>query len=381
VIYFGVDPGAAGSLFAGKFAVRVLTQIAVIAVLGATGYGAWYGYQQYYVTAAPTQGQNRASNAIPVEVAAARIGTVSEVVEAVGTARANEAVVITAKQPGFVKTINFTEGQTVPAGTILVELESRERKAELDAALSLRDESRRAFERAEQLFQRGAFADARVKDLKGQLEGAEARVSAAQARLKDLVITAPFGGRVGMREVSAGALVQPGATLTTLDDTERVKIEFSVPETALARLKPGLSVAASTAAYGKERFRGTVTVIDTRIDPLNRAVRVSSLFDNRDGRLKPGMFMTVELVLDQRDQAVLVPEEAVVPAGDRQVVFVVESGRAKRREVTIGRRQGGEVEIFEGVKAGDAVITTGLQRVRDGIAVQPRRVAAPANQS
>jgi membrane fusion protein (multidrug efflux system) len=216
-----------------------------------------------------------------VEVAPVRTGVVFEKAEAVGTARANESVTITAKQTGFLASFAFQEGQQVKAGQILIEMETRERKADyeqaqndLDQARANRDDFRQKLERARQLKASGAITQARVDELDAQFRAAEARVRSAEARtrsldarLDEVRITAPFEGRVGLRQVSVGALVQPGTVITSLDDLSRIKLDFSIPENFLGKLRSGLPVFARSSAYPNRVFEGMVRAIDTRVDP------------------------------------------------------------------------------------------------------------------
>ena len=243
----------------------------------------------------------------------------------------------------------------------------------------MRDDTRQKLERARQLKSTGAITQARVDELDSQLRAAEARVRSGEARtrsldarLEDTRILAPFDGRVGMRQISVGTLLLPGTAITTLDDLSRIKLDFSIPENFLGKLRSGLAVFARSGAYPGRLFEGTVTVIDTRVDPVTRAVRVNAVFDNRDEALKPGMFITVELALERRDNAILVDEEALVPEGARQYVFVVRDNRAVRVEVKLGNRQQGTVEVVEGLKAGEQVIVRGTSRVRPNQSVTPR---------
>jgi membrane fusion protein (multidrug efflux system) len=209
-----------------------------------------------------------------------------------------------------------------------------------------------------------------VDELETLARGAEGRVRQTQARIEELRLTAPFSGRVGLRQVSPGALIQPGTPVTTLDDISRVRVEFSVPEVYFARVQVGSRVIARSAAYGSRRFEGRVAIMDTRIDPATRTMRLISEFDNADEALKPGLFLTVELVLESRPRALLVPEEALDPLGDRNFVYAIRDGRARRVEVQLGLRLAGEVEIREGLSANDQVVVRGLQRLREGAPVR-----------
>ncbi|MBI4184644.1 MAG: efflux RND transporter periplasmic adaptor subunit [Proteobacteria bacterium] len=375
--------------------MRVLTQIAIILALAAAGGGIWYGWQQWEPggQSAAAQTGGRGGGPLAVQVLPARLGNVTDSVEAVGTARANESVVVTAKQPGNVAVIAFKEGQRVRTGELLIGLETREREADLDQAqaefeqvMAMRDDARQRLDRARSLRGGGNVTEARIDELdaalraaEGRVHAAEARVRALQARLDDVRIVAPFAGRVGLRQVSLGALIQSGAPITTLDDVSRIKLDFSVPETFVGRLRLGLTVFARSDAFPKRAFEGSITAIDTRVDPVTRAVRVNALFDNPDETLKPGMFLSVELVLEKRDNVILVPEEAIVPEGTRHFVFVVRDGRLRRTEVKLGARLEGEVEVVQGLAAGAEVVVRGVQRARDGQAVTVQPLARPTS--
>lgn len=348
--------------------MRLPLQIAAAVAIIAIGGGVWYMTGQ---GGTKTPGQQQAT-ARPVSVVAAHAtrGDIAVTFDAVGTLRANEAVTLTAKTAGLVKSINFTEGQLVEAGSVLVELDDREARANLAVAEAGRRNTAQLLDRARALLVRQNVAQARVDELSLLLAGNDAEVRAVQARLQDLAIRAPFTGYTGLRQVSPGALVRPADVVTTLDDTRTVKLEFTVPEASLRKLRQGMEIAALTSVYPGQTFVGTVTAIDTRVDSVTRTVTAVARIDNPDNRLRPGMFMTVQLTLDNRTNIVLVPEEALVPVGDRQFVFMVVSGKVERRPVTIGARSRGVVEVAEGLQGGELVITRGVQKVRDGMPVQ-----------
>lgn len=321
--------------------------------------------------AAPTVPQRGGPGGpVGVAVAPVRIGQVLDRTEAVGTVRARNAVVITAKVTGIVTNIRFEEGQKVAAGDMLMDMEASALRAELDQARAQYDDARSQVQRARQLQAGQSIAAQRLETLEAQSRQAEGRVRQSAARLEELRIAAPFPGRVGLRQVSVGALVQPGTVVTTLDDIARVRVEFSVPEVFLARVRVGSQVTARSSAFGDRSFTGTVAVIDTRIDTNTRTVRVISEFDNADEALKPGLFMTVELVLATRANALLIPEEAIDPLGNRSFVYAIRDNRAKRIEVRLGQRLRGEVEVVSGIEAGDVVVVRGIQRLRNDAPVR-----------
>lgn len=362
--------------------MRTISQVAVLALIGGAG-AAWHFYGEQVGLPPPMQvlgiqsaqragggGGGAAGGPVGVIVQPVRVAPVVERVESVGTVRAREAVTITSKVAGIVEQIRFTEGQRVNAHETLVQLDAAALRAELDQARALLDDARNQLVRARQLQPGQTIAAQRLETLEALARQAEGRVRQAEARLEELRVTAPFSGRVGLRQVSPGALIQPGTAITTLDDTERVRVEFSIPEVHLARIRTGSGVTARSSAYGNRRFEGTVTVIDTRIDPATRSVRVVSEFDNADEALRPGLFLTVELVLEERERALLVAEEAIDPVGDRAYVFVVRDGRARRQQVTLGLRLPGEVEVREGLNAGEPVVVRGIQRLRNDLPVR-----------
>jgi membrane fusion protein (multidrug efflux system) len=358
--------------------MRKRTQLIVLALLASAG-AAWQIYGGEAGLPRPMallglEKRNAAAAVAPagpvnVAVSPVRTGTVIERAESVGTVRAREAVTITAKTPGIVSAIRFQEGQRVPAGETLIVLDDAALRAEMDQARALLDDARSQLQRAQRLSS-GVVAEQRVDTLQAAARGAEGRVRQVQARLDDTRVTAPFAGRVGLRSVSLGALVQPGTLVTTLDDISRVRVEFSVPEVYVARVQPGSIVSARSAAYGDRRFQGTVTVADTRIDPATRSVRLISEFDNPDEALRPGLFLNIELNLQTRDDALMIPEEALDPVGERAFVFVVRDDRAQRVEVTLGQRLSGEVEVVRGVAASDLVVVRGIQRLRNNLPVR-----------
>ena len=180
-------------------------------------------------------------------------------------------------------------------------------------------------------------------------------------------MVAPFTGRVGLRQVSIGAVIGPDTAITTLDDIDPIKLSFAVPETALAQLSAGQTVAARSAAYPDEAFTGRVQFIDTRIDVATRAVTVEAAVDNPDGRLKPGMFMAVTLTLDPGPDMPTIPETAMIREGRLAYVYVAGAdGIAKRRIIEPGRRQDGLIEVLKGLEPGEPVVVAGHQRLRDG---------------
>jgi membrane fusion protein (multidrug efflux system) len=297
-------------------------------------------------------------------------------VQALGTARANESVEIRPRVPSIVTRVAFEEGQLVETGDLLVELENSEIRAGLAVAEAALSESRSTYKRSESLIGTAAISASSLEQLRAVMHVDEAQVEAARARLANTVIRAPFNGRVGLRRVSPGSFVDTATVITTLDDTDTIKLDFTIPETFLTVVRNGMKIVARSLVYPDHVFTGSVASIDTRLDPVARSVQVRALLPNPEGLLKPGMFMTVDLQRDRGD-VLMAPEEAIVPERDEQYVYEVVDGTVARRRVTLGRRVPGLVEIADGLEPGAVVVTEGTHKIQDGSAVEPvRRHAA-----
>lgn len=291
-------------------------------------------------------------------------------VEAVGTARANESVEIRPQISQTVRRIAFTEGQRVEKGDVLIELDDAEALAAVASAKAALVDAQSRYGRAQELYKSELTSASDLETLEARRDAARAALDAAEARLAETVVSAPFGGWVGLRRVSLGALVGPSVVVTTLDDTDPVKLDFDVPETALGRLAVGLPVEAHSAAWPDTTFDGKVASIDTRVDPVSRSVTVRARVANPGGLLRPGMFLTVDL-LHRGVTAIMIPEQAIVPEQSEQFVMVVGDGNAvEKRRVTTGRRRPGQVEILSGLDEGELVIAEGTQKVRPGDTVE-----------
>ncbi len=310
--------------------------------------------------------------ASPVIVTEARIDRFEDRIEALGTLRANESIIISTTITETIGAIHFDDGARVEAGQLLVELTSTEERALLEEAKVTVAEAERQFERVKSLHAQRQAPLSLLDERQREWEAAQARVKAIEARLADRMIRAPFDGMLGLRNVSLGALVEPNDIITTLDDISSMKLELPVPSRFISALRTGLPVVARTEAFPGDAFSGMVTAIDTRIDPVTRSVMVRAQLPNPDGRLRPGLLMNIELSRDIRDNIVM-PEEVLIPLGDSNFVLVVDeadNNTVLRREVRIGARRAGQVEILEGLSPGEKVISHGAIRVRAGDRVE-----------
>ena len=319
---------------------------------------------------------------LPVKAAVARSGTVTAEITAVGTLLADESVVIRPEVAGRVTAIHFKEGQTVGAGMRLVTLDATEVRAQVDATRADERLSAQRAQRAAELFTKNFISQQALDDAREAYRKATARRQEDEARLAKTEIRAPFAGTVGLRQVSAGAYLRAGDDIVRLDRIDALKLDFRVPEVFLGRLRKDQPVALRVDAYPGENFTGQVYALETTVDDKTRTVLTRARVANPGGRLKPGMFARVTLELGSRANAVLVPEQALVPRGDRNFVFKVIEGRAALAEVAIGSRSPGEVEITKGVAAGEIVVTDGQMKLQNGTPVtivpdKPPAGAAP----
>lgn len=290
-------------------------------------------------------------------------------VEAVGTALANEQVVLSAPVTERIEALNFADGGFVAKGQVIARLAVGQEKAELAAAEATALQAGQQLQRIQALKDRGFATGATLEQQVALSNAARANAQLARASIGDRVIRAPFGGWVSLRTVSPGAIVTAGTPIATVSDISRIKLDFTIPETRLAMIRPGMPIKAVSAAWPDRPFNGTIATIDPVIDPATRAVKVRAILPNPDKALKPGMLLTVSVLARQR-QSLSVPELSVVGDGDERFVFIVEDRTARRVKVDIGIRQDGRVEILGGVKPGQMVVTEGVVKLTDGVTVR-----------
>lgn len=313
-----------------------------------------------------------------VIVEEARKEKIFDTIEALGNLRANETVNLNALVTEKVTAIKFEDGQRVKAGDILVEMTSAEESALLNEEQSRVDEALRQVNRIKPLIEQGAASTATLDAQQREYKTAKSRLEAIRSKMADRIITAPFDGILGLRNISVGTLLQPGMIITTLDDDSVMKLDFDVPSVFLSSIKEALPIKVSTKAFAGKYFEGLVSSVDSQINPVTRSFKVRALIPNPDLTLKPGLLMIVELLKNER-MAVMVSEESVLMEGDKTFVFVAEPEGEKmvasKRKVTIGLRQPGRIEIMQGLAEGEKVIAHGIMRLNDGaeIAIRANR--------
>ncbi|NJN51318.1 MAG: efflux RND transporter periplasmic adaptor subunit [Gammaproteobacteria bacterium] len=276
---------------------------------------------------------------------------------------------LTAKLTETVSEINFSDGDYVDKGHVLVVLTNEEQTALLDEAKANFDDAKRQLTRIEGLAQQGSVPISQADEARARHDASRARYEAIVARLDDRLIRAPFAGVLGFRQVSPGTLITPSTSITTIDDVSIIKLDFTIPEVYLAAVRRGLSITAESPAFPGRRFEGSVTNIDSRIDPVTRSAVVRAHIANPDRALRPGMLLTVA-VEREKITGLVVRESAVLQVADSAFVYQVIDGHARRTPVETGLRAPGVVEITAGLQEGDVVVTEGMIKLRDGVPVE-----------
>jgi membrane fusion protein (multidrug efflux system) len=351
----------------------------VLGAVAAALAGGIHFWQKTSVRAAISPEAERSNGKAPnrpvaVEVAGLTVDTVIERVQAVGTLQPNEAVTVVPEIAGRIVRIAFTEGQAVQAGEVLVELDAAILKAELSKARAELALARADHDRAVTLAAQGMSTLRERDETQGALDAAQANLELAQARLQKTTLRAPLSGIVGLRAVSAGAFVAVGQRIVDLTSIHPLKLDFRVPELALADVRRGQAVQVTVDARAGRSFSGEIYAIDPVVDVAGRAIRIRARVPNPKGELSPGLFARVQVVVARRENALLLPESAVFARDDKTYVFRVVDGRAVRTAVVLGQRRPGFVEVREGLARDARVVTAGQQQLRDGA---PVKVAEP----
>lgn len=334
----------------------------LVALLCFLGYLYWQSQQ--------TQTTNRGfGGATAVKTAIVSTRPMSREVSAIGTGIANNSVQLIAPSSEFLVELNISEGQKVQQGQVIARLNDVQQKSRVAELESVLVEQTRQLERLKNLATSQATAQSLLDEQQTRVNSTLAQLETARKQLADMTIRAPFSGYLGLRQVSNGAFINAGTVITTLDDLDKLRVQFSIAERFLSEVAVGMLVTITNVAYGNKRFTGQVSAIDTRLDPVTRSVTVHGLIDNSELLLRPGMLLNVRLELENRE-VLQVSERALVPQQNRQYVFVVNSeNRVQQREVQIGQRIPGWVEILSGLQDGDEVVIEGVQKVRTGMPI------------
>jgi membrane fusion protein (multidrug efflux system) len=354
------------------------TLVAVVGIAAAGGAAWWYqhkmpaagGSTKAIAPASAPAGAGAPSGPAAVEVARATALRLEDDAVAVGSLRSKQGVMLRPEVSGRVARIGFSDGQRVRRGQLLVQLDDTLQRAQLQQAQAQASIARTNLQRNRELLAQNFVSASAVDQSAAALEVAEAQVALASAQVERMRIVAPFDGVAGIATVNLGDYVKDGADLVNIEDASSMSVDFRLPERYLSRLKAGQPVDVQVDALPGRSFQGRIDAIDSQIDAEGRALLVRARLPNPKGELKAGMFARARTVFAVREQAVVVPEEALVPLGGKQfLVKVVDSPAGKvsqRLEARIGLRLPGRVEIVEGLAAGDLVVTAGQARLMRG---------------
>jgi len=354
--------------------------IVALALVLAAGGGYWIGNSNKPApaVASPAKGGPAAAGgaqSVPVETAAVEAIRLPQAITAVGSLRSDESITLRPEVAGRIASIQFQEGQRVAKGATLVRLDAAINQAELQQARANQVLAKSKFDRAVDLA-KSKFISGQARDeAENNLKVAEAALQLVEARLAKTEIKAPFSGIIGLRSVSVGDYVKEGADLVNLESIDPLKVDFRVPEVYLRQVQAGQPLEITLDAYPNKTFDGRVLAVNPLLDAAGRSVVIRAQVKNQDASLRPGMFTRVRLITKNVAEALVVPEEALVPQGSDKFLFKVVDNVAVRTKVEVGQRREGKAEILSGVALGDIVVTAGQQRLRDGVAVS--RSTAP----
>jgi len=303
---------------------------------------------------------------MPVRAQPAKVAPAVDDASAIGSLRADEAIVIRPEIAGRIARIAFMEGQAVKKGALLVVLDAAELRAVLASSTAQAKLEAQRLERAEDLFRKKFISEQGLDESRSNHARARAKQREDEARLAKATVRAPFSGVAGLRQVSEGAYLAAGTDIARLEKIDQLKLDFRMPEVFLGKLKTGQVVRVGVDAFPGSAFTGAIFAIEPAVDEQTRTVLVRARIENTGLKLRPGMFARVVLQLGTRAEAVWVPEQSIVPRGRDNFVFRIVSGKADQVKVRLGVRKVGEVEILKGINAGDLIVTEGAERIRPG---------------
>ena len=358
---------------------------ALLCVALAAGAGFWFGAQRANApgdvpgAAAATKGTAPVGTPMVVEATKVVRQPLPQTITAVGSLRSDESVTLRPEVAGRVNAILFKEGQNVSKGMTLVRLDPAINQAEVQQAKANLVLAKSKFDRAVELSQRNFISGQAKDEAENNLRVAEAAVALVEARLAKTEIKAPFAGVIGLRVVSVGDYVKEGADMVNLESIDPLKVDFRVPETYMRQVQPGQTLTVTFDALPGRKFDGKVLAVNPLIDAAGRSVVIRAIVRNADTSLRPGMFTRVNLITRDDKDALVIPEQAIVPQGDEQFVFRIVDGKAARVKVDIGQRRDGKVEVLKGLNVNDMVVTAGQLKLREGMPVTISTAPGPAS--
>src|SRR5436190_7011676 len=352
----------------------VVGGICVLLVAAAAAGGYWMGAQKSggpliaagSVVSAPPKG---AAAAIAVEAVKVTLQPMPQSITAVGSLRSDESITVRPEVAGRISEILFKEGERVPRGATLVRLDPSVNQAEVQQGRANLKLAKSKYDRAVDLAKSNFISGQARDEAENNLRVAEAGLQLAEAKLAKMEIKAPFSGIIGLRVVSIGDYAKEGSDIVNLESIDPLKVDFRVPEIYLKQIQVGQTLNVALDAMPGKTFDGKVFAVNPLVDAAGRAIVIRAVVRNPDTSLRPGMFARVRLFTRELQDALVIPEQAIVPQGDEQFVFKVIDGRAVRAKVQVGQRRDGKVEIVKGVDATDMIVTAGHLKIRDGVPV------------
>jgi membrane fusion protein (multidrug efflux system) len=357
----------------------VLGAIAVLFILIAAGTGFFFGQQRgqgapgVAASGGPVAAKGAAtggpSGGVTVEAVKVALAQLPQTITAVGSLRSDESVTVRPEVAGRISAIRFNEGQRVAKGATLVLLDPSINEADVGQARANLKLAQSKFDRATDLAKSNFISGQAKDEAENNLRVAEAALQLAQAKLAKTEIKAPFSGIIGLRVVSVGDYVKEGADVVNLEAIDPLKVDFRVPEVYMRQVQVGQTLQVALDALPGKTYEGRVFAINPLVDATGRSIVIRAQVKNADTALRPGMFARVRLITRDQQDALVLPEQTIVPQGDEQYVFKVVDGKALRTKVTVGQRRDGKVEILSGLSAADTVVSAGQLKLRDGVPV------------
>jgi membrane fusion protein, multidrug efflux system len=357
----------------------VVGTLAVLVIAIAAGAGFWFGQRSPAsdpTAAAASGAQAKAGGAAGaaaggVAVEAVKVARMAwpQTITAVGSLRSDESITLRPEVAGRISAILFSEGQRVAKGATLVRLDPSINEADTQQARANLKLAKSKFDRATDLAKSNFISGQAKDEAENNLRVAEAALQLSEAKLAKMELRAPFAGVIGLRVMSVGDYVKEGADIVNLESIDPLKVDFRVPEIYLRQVQVGQPLEVTLDALPGKSHEGRVFAINPLVDANGRAIVIRALVKNPDTALRPGMFARVRLITRDQQDALVIPEQAIVPQGDEQYVFKVVDGKALRTKVAVGQRRDGKVEIVGGLANGDMVVSAGQGKLRDGVNV------------
>ncbi len=364
-------------LWAGVGLLVVLPMVAILVMIKLTQFDAM-----------ATAGEQQQMPPEPVNMIEVREERWQPMVQTVGSVVAVQGALLRIEAEGIVRDIAFESGTRAEAGEVLLRLDADLEQAQLREAESAAALARLSFRRGQQLRKSGSISPSDFDQVAANLQQANARVDFFRAQINRKTLRAPFTGQLGIRQISQGQFLDKGSAVVSLQSLDPVYVDFSLPQQQLAELSAGLSITVSADSYPDQQFAGKVTAFNPEIDAVTRSARVQATLANPDGRLRPGMFVSVAMALARAETVLLIPQTAVVHGPDGDAVFVLEEGEEgdddalawliQLRPVRLGARRGDFVVVTEGVAVGEQLVSTGVFKLFPGMKVVIDNRLAPA---